>query len=117
DKGAVVTHLHLNYGVGARLDQLARADVAAELFDRAEMAPADQHRIAAASSLHRHDDVLSLLRCEAGDEVGDEGRADLRHVAEADERAFDPIAEAADSGLERRAESLREAPIVHEPHR
>ena len=98
-------------------DQVARADVAFDRHQVGKEAPRPQHRIAALALDGRHHHQRAALRIEGGDQPVDQARIDLRHVAEADDRAVGIRRHRRDAGLERGAEALGEIRIVHEPHR
>ena len=49
----------------------------------------------------------ALLRIEGRDQPVDQRRIDLRHVAEADDRAVDIVRQRGDAGLERGGEAPR----------
>ncbi len=70
----VVLHLDLDHLLGVLADQVAGADVAADLAHLGHEAGREQHRIAALAAHRRHDDGAPLERVEGGDQPVDLAR-------------------------------------------
>ena len=88
-RAAVSVERHFGHRLGIAPDQMPRADVAVERHQLGEKAPRPDHRIAALAVDGRHHHQRAALGIEGGDQLVDQRRADLRHVAEADDRAVD----------------------------
>ena len=69
-------------------DEVAGADIAGQRGDPREEARAPQNRVAALAAVRRHDYGAAFAGVEGGDEAVDIGRRDIRHVAEAHQRAI-----------------------------
>ena len=89
---------------------MARADVALERHQIGEEPPRPQHRIAALAVDGRHHDQRARARDRRRRSAVDQRGIDLRHVAEADDRAVGVAGHRGDAGLERGRRARRQSP-------
>jgi hypothetical protein len=95
-------------------DEVARAHIAFDRHQLGKEPPRPQHRIAPPALDGRHHDERAAVGIEGGDEAVDQARINLRHVAQADDRAVGVRRHGGDASAQRRAQPLGKVRIVNE---